>query len=178
MVLLTSSIILGWFLCGLNNLSAPSAPQPGAMPIVKREAYQRYTNLRFGYAVSYPAGVLIPRGESDNSDGQIFRSGDGDAEMRVFGRYNVFDETIKSAFQKAAAGDDANGRVVTYKVVKRDRYIVSGRQNGRIFYEKTMLKGDVFKTFMIEYDETANAKYDPITARVSRSFVSLRVHWR
>ena len=82
-------------------------------------------------------------------------------------------ETIKSAFDKAIAGEDSNGREVTYKLLKGDTYVVSGRQNGKIFYEKTMLKGDVFKTFTIEYDESERDKYDPITARISRSFVSL-----
>jgi hypothetical protein len=34
-----------------------------------------------------------------------------------------------------------------------------------------MLKDDIFKTFMIEYDESEKSVYDPITARIARSFV-------
>lgn len=173
MTALTLSISLSLLLCGSNNLPERSFSQPPATPIVQRAAYRRYTNVRFAYAVSYPAGILIPQGEATNSDGQIFRSRDGHAEMRVFGRHNIDNETIKSAFEKAVAGEDGAARVLTYKLLKGDTYVVSGRRNGKIFYEKTMLKGDVFKTFTIEYDESERARYDPITARISRSFVSL-----
>lgn len=173
MIHLILSISLGVLLCGPDNLPDRYFSRPAASTVVQRDTFRRYTNVRFAYAVSYPADILIPQGESENSDGQIFRSRDRRAEMRVFGRHNVFNETIKSAFDKAVAGEDSTGRVVTYKILKGNFYVVSGRQNGKIFYEKTMLKGDVFKTFMIEYDESESAKYDPITKRISSSFVSL-----
>lgn len=128
--------------------------------------YKTYSNARFGYSVSYPANILVPQGEADNGDGQIFRSSDGHAEMRVFGRYNVQNETLKSAFNSAQ-----EGKSVTYKLLRGNFYVVSGREGGKIFYEKTMLKGDTFKTFMIEYDEADASTYDAITARVARSFV-------
>lgn len=128
--------------------------------------YKTYANARFGYSVSYPANILIPQGEADNGDGQAFRSQDGKAEMRVFGRYNVQNETLRSAFNAAQ-----EGKSVTYKVLRGNFYVVSGHDGGKIFYEKTMLKGDTFKTFMIEYDESEASTYDAITARVARSFV-------
>jgi hypothetical protein len=168
---LTLSIALSFLLSGAPQRFLPHQPSAFA---VRRVTYKRYTNVRFAYAINYPVGVLIPQGESDNSDGQIFRSADGHAEMRVFGRNNVFNDTLRSAFDKAVAGEDSAGRVVTYKLLKGDFYVVSGHQNGKIFYEKTMLKGDVFKTFMIEYDEAERAKYDPITARIANSFASVQ----
>jgi hypothetical protein len=128
--------------------------------------YKTYANARFGYSISYPANILVPQGEADNGDGQTFRSSDGKAEMRVFGRYNVQNETLKSAFDSAQ-----EGKSVTYKLLRGNFYVVSGHEGGKIFYEKTMLKGDTFKTFMIEYDETEAQTYDAITARVAKSFV-------
>jgi hypothetical protein len=140
-------------------------------PLASQAKYRTYSNARFGYSISYPAGILIPQGESDNGDGQIFRSSDGKAEMRAFGRYNVQNETLRSAFNAAVAGEGGSGREVTYKLLRGNFYVVSGRQNGKIFYEKTMLKGDTFKTFMIEYDESERATYDSITSRIVRSFI-------
>lgn len=180
---LTLSIALSLLLCGSSGNSkkffshsiAQSTIQrttisPGLSLASAQGAYRTYSNARFKYSISYPA-VLIPQGEADNGDGQVFRSNDGKAEMRVFGRYNVQNETLRSAFNSAVAGEDSTGREVTYKLVKGNFYVVSGRQNGKIFYEKTMLKGDTFKTFMIEYDEDARATYDSITSRIARSFV-------
>jgi hypothetical protein len=144
----------------------PPTDAPSSANVFAQGGYKTYSNARFGYSVSYPANILVPQGESDNSDGQIFRSSDGHAEMRVFGRYNVQNETLKSAFNAAQ-----EGKSVTYKLLRGNFYVVSGHAGGKIFYEKTMLKGDTFKTFMIEYDEADASAYDAITARVARSFV-------
>jgi hypothetical protein len=181
---LTLSIALSLLLSGSNGSFEQSLSRPIAQSAIQRitngsqltllgaqAKYRTYANARFGYSISYPAGILIPQGEPDNHDGQVFRSRDGKAEMRVFGRYNVQNETLRSAFNASVAGEGGSGREVTYKLLKGNFYVVSGRQNGKIFYEKTMLKGDTFKTFMIEYDESESATYDSITSRVARSFV-------
>jgi hypothetical protein len=180
---LTLSIALSLLLSASNGSFKQSLSQSVSLSTIQHSTdrlqltlasaqakYRTYTNARFGYSVSYPAGILIPQGEPDNHDGQVFRSRDGKAEMRVFGRYNVQNETLRSAFDAAVAGEGGSGREVTYKLLKGNFYVVSGRQNGKIFYEKTMLKGDTFKTFMIEYDESESATYDSITSRVARSF--------
>lgn len=132
--------------------------------INSRVTYRTYSNARYGYSVAYPVGILIPQGEPDNGDGQVFRSKDGKAEMRVFGS-NRLDRSLGDEFKTAQ-----ENRNVTYKVLKKDMFVVSGTENGKIFYQKTLVRGDVFKTFMIEYDETARATFDSITARISRSF--------
>jgi hypothetical protein len=181
---LTLSIALGLLLSGSSGSFEQSFSRPIAQSTIQRTTgstqltpvsvqarYRTYANARFGYSISYPDGILIPQGEPDNGDGQVFRSRDGKAEMRVFGRYNVLNETLRSAFNASVAGEGGSGREVTYKLLKGNFYVVSGRQNGKIFYEKTMLKGDTFKTFMIEYDESESATYNPITSRVVRSFV-------
>jgi hypothetical protein len=180
---LTFSIALSLILCGSSGNMEQSFSRPVAQTTIQRTnhplvstlsaqaKYRSYSNARFGYTISYPAGILIPQGEPDNHDGQVFRSRDGKAEMRVFGRYNVLNETLRSAFNASVAGEGGSGREVTYKLLRGNFYVVSGRQNGKIFYEKTMLKGDTFKTFMIEYDESESATYDPITSRIVRSFI-------
>jgi hypothetical protein len=49
--------------------------------------------------------------------------------------------------------------------------VVSALVNGKIRYRKTMLRKDVLKTFEIEYDESQKATYDPVAARIAKSFV-------
>src|SRR5437588_5064694 len=99
---LTLSIALSLSLLGSGFKSQPQTIQRAtrhlrASHVFAHSDYRTYTNARFGYSISYPASVLVPQGESDNGDGQIFRSRDGHAEMRVFGRYNVQNETLHSA---------------------------------------------------------------------------------
>ena len=167
----TLSIALSFLMLGSGINSQQSNAQQTTDALTSADAfaqggYKTYSNARFGYSVSYPANILIPQGEPDNGDGQVFRSSDGHAEMRVFGRYNVQNETLRSAFNSAQ-----EGKSVTYKLLRGNFYVVSGHEGGKIFYEKTMLKGDTFKTFMIEYDEADASTYDAITSRVARSFV-------
>jgi hypothetical protein len=131
----------------------------------QRVVYKTYTNARYGYSISYPSSLLAPQGEADNGDGQAFRSSDNRAEMRVYGSQDL-GGGLGEAYREAQ-----DGKEVTYKTMKGNWFVVSGRDGGKIFYRKTMLKGGVLKTFTIEYDEAQRDVYDAVTTRVARSFV-------
>jgi hypothetical protein len=130
----------------------------------QRATYRTYANARYGFSIAYPVNVLVPQGESDNGDGQKFMSRDGSATLLAFGSQRL-DRSLRDEFQSAQ-----ENRTVTYKVLKADMFVVSGHANGKIFYQKTLLRGDVFKTFIIEYDEQERGTFDAITTRVARSF--------
>jgi hypothetical protein len=139
-----------------------AAPSPQGSNV-----YRTYTNARFSYSIAYPANLLIAQGESENGDGQAFHSRDGRAEMRVWGQHNVNDESLRASFARTVSewGDG-----VSYKVIKSDWFVVTALVNGKIHYQRTMLHRGVFKTLLIEYDEGQRAIYDPVTARISKSF--------
>jgi hypothetical protein len=172
---LTLSIALSLLLCGANSqpeqlFSYSVAPAEIHQRIGnhsfahQRAAYKTYSNARYGFSIAYPVGVLLPQGESDNGDGQRFVSRDGSATLLAFGS-NRLDRSLRDEFQSAQ-----ENRTVTYKVIKADMFVVSGHANGKIFYQKTLLRGDAFKTFIIEYDEGERGTFDPITSRIARSF--------
>ena len=129
--------------------------------------YKTYTNARFDYSISYPS-LLQPQGEAANADGQAFRASDGRAEMRVWGQHNVNNESLRAAYNKTIS---EWGSGVSYKVLRADWFAISALVKGRIHYRKTILRRGVFKTFEIEYDESQKSIYDPVTARVVKSFV-------
>ena len=138
----------------------------GHHPFIARQriTYRTDSNARYGFSIVYPVGILMPQGESDNGDGQKFVSKQGSATLLAFGS-NRLDRSLRDEFQSAQ-----ENRTVTYKVFRADMFVVSGHANGKIFYQKTLLRGDVFKTFIIEYDEEERGTFDPITARIARSF--------
>lgn len=129
--------------------------------------YKTYTNARFDYSISYPS-LLQPQGEAANADGQAFRASDGRAEMRVWGQHNVNNESLRTVYNQVVSEWGAG---VSYKVIKQDWFVVSALVDGKIHYRKTMLRKGVLKTFEIEYDESQKATYDPVTARVAKSFM-------
>ena len=136
------------------------------------EPFSTYTNSRFNYSIEYPANLLIPRGEAPNGDGQIFASADGQAQMIIYGMHNVFERSLQDLFQKESQ-DAANAKIskqVTYKRQKDNWFVVSGYIGPKIFYQKTFLSNDLFKSFYIEYPISQRKLYDPILGRMGRSF--------
>lgn len=130
--------------------------------------YKTYTNARFKYSIDYPASLLIPQGEAENGDGQAFREESASSvEMRVYGGHNVLNETLRSRYEDLVHKWNSG---VTYKVLRRDWFVVSAMVSGKIHYQKTILRGDVFKTFEIEYDAVRGSTYNDVTDRISKSF--------
>ncbi len=173
---LTLSIVLSLLLGGSNvkserffsqSFAPPEINRTSATPsfINQRVTYRTYTNARYGFSIAYPVGLLIPQGEPTNGDGQKFVSRDGSASLTAFGSHRL-DRSLQDEFQSAQ-----ENRSVTYKILKRNMFVVSGTENGKIFYQKTLLRGDVFKTFILEYDEQERATFDAITTRIASSFV-------
>lgn len=146
--------------------SALAASQP--VIATPQNNYKTYTNARFKYSIDYPADLLIPQGEAENGDGQAFREKSASSvEMRVYGGNNVLNETLRSRYVDLVRKWNSG---VTYKVLRRDWFVVSAMVNGKIHYQKTILRGDVFKTFEIEYDAVRGSTYNDVTDRVSKSF--------
>lgn len=136
----------------------------------ERVYYNSYSNARFLYSIDYPAGILIPQREADNGDGRQFLSRDGHAKLSVFGRYALDTDTMQKEYEDAIRGEGGATRTVTLKKLQGNWFVVSGSENGRIFYRKTIYNGGAFKTFIIEYDESEKKVYDSITAHISKSF--------
>ena len=134
--------------------------------------YKSYSNARFGYSISYPADYLSPQKLEDVSNsGEIFLSKDKSAEMRVWGEYNAQYRTLEQQYQE----DLKNyGEGVTYKVLLKNGYVISGIKDDKIFYQKTLRRRlkeiDVFYTFTIEYKKSERKKFDTIAQQIAKSF--------
>ncbi len=139
---------------------------------VAQEKYSTYSNARFSYAISYPPGLLTPQGEPDNGDGQKFLSRDGQVEMIVYGSENASDHSLRDLYnsQLRREGNDKSIRQVTYKVLKGNWFVVSGYEGDRVYYQKTIFSGGIFKTFRIEYDKSRADVFDKVTKKIAASF--------
>lgn len=128
--------------------------------------YKTYGNARFNYTISYPSN-LTTQGEADNGDGQIFKN--DDATLTVFGSNMLTGGTLLKEFN--AVVKERGAENVTYKLFRKVSFVVSGKANGKIFYQKTIRKPDnSYITFIFEYDESKRGVYDKITAKIAQSF--------
>ena len=129
-----------------------------------------YTNVRFQYSICYPEDILVPQGESENSDGQKFLAKDG-AKLIVFGRNNPLNEQVKDAFEDTASRLAGPGKV-TYKVIRPGWFVVSGENGNSLFYAKTLYAHEQFKSFELNYDSSASTVYKPVLTRLAGCFVN------
>ena len=154
----------------LAGLSCPTVAQQSEIK-QGRIFYNSYYNERFVYSIDYPAGILVPQREADNRDGRQFLSRDGRAKLIVFGRYALSTDTLQKEYEEAIRGEaEDEGRTVTLKKLQKNWFVVSGSENGKIFYRKTFYTGGAFKTFIIAYDESERKLYDKITSHIADSF--------
>ncbi len=159
---------------GMLALSAMVADaQPRAATKKKGRAksvlYASYLNARYGYAISYPSTFLRPEPESDNGDGRQFTSNDSSALLTVWGENNVSGTTLRSLY-KGQIDAVAPGRVVSYKIIKPQWFVVSWSENGRLFYRKTIARKGGFATFILEYTEGRRGVFDPMVPAIAASF--------
>jgi len=66
----------------------------------------------------------------------------------VEGSNKVLDESLEEQYFEDSRGgmNDNPKKVVTYKVSKYNRFVVSGYNSGKVFYQKTILNNNQFKT--------------------------------
>ena len=88
--------------------------------------------------------------------------------MRVYGSNFLLNETLSNEYNAILR---EKGASVSYKVLKGSFFVISGKENGRIYYQKTMENSEgAFITFMIEYDESKRKTYNAVVTRIVRSF--------
>ena len=172
---LVLSIMLASVLSSNGALQLGNTPQRRLVPGVatslstaQNEKWNTYANARFNYSIAYPSS-LKAQGEAENGDGQAFRSANGETELRVWGSYNALNETLEARYRKTVGEIQQHG-AVTYKVLGRGWFVVSGTGGGKVIYKKTLLKGDVYKTFTFEYPAADKSTQDSITSRIANSF--------
>lgn len=136
--------------------------------------FETYCNGRFGFCIDYPTSKLYPQGESGNGDGQVFKSKDAETTLWVYRdfRDNVDPEfVIATGFNLDSWGNnpDSPKRVITYKKLGNTYYVVSGYNEGKIFYQKTVITVEGLVTSIIEYPESEKEYYNKVSETIFES---------
>jgi hypothetical protein len=149
----------------------PSAEPRWSTPTTTTAEYKTYVNDRFDYQIKYPADLLTAQGEPANSDGQRFVSKKGDAELRVWGNYKVAgDLAYELKLAKQADSGEKSKKKVIYEARDKNWFAVSGTDGDRIFYQKTCLRNDTFRSMTFNYPQSAKTQFAPVVDKVVASF--------
>jgi len=126
-----------------------------------------YVNERFGTSATFPDEIFTDRQEPpENGDGLKWLSKDG-TSIAIYGSYNVLDDTPGSLEK---SGKALPGRTVTYARTGSNWVVLSGLENGRVFYERLVIgPTDIIHGIQITYPEALKAKYDPLVGAIASS---------
>jgi hypothetical protein len=132
------------------------------------DTYDCYTNHKYGYLLAWPKKLLVAQGESQAGDGQVFQGSDGRARLTCWAGFNdVQRKSLWSMFQEAQNEADLK---VTYKHMGKNFFVVSGFDGDDIFYRKTIRDENITATFVLAYDKSLKAAFDPIAKDIGKSF--------
>ena len=128
-----------------------------------------YQNDRYGTTIDYPDLFKMQR-PPDSDDGREFKSADG-ADFTVSASYFALDFTVAKYHDFIVKNLDS-GSVITYEARGKDWFVISGTAGDKIFYEKHLLSHGMNEDFVMSYPASAKQTYDPIVARMTKSFRS------
>jgi hypothetical protein len=142
-------------------LLAAGAPRAGS--------WLTYQNDRYGTTIDYPDFFKMQR-PPDADHGRKFKSADG-VDFTVSASYGGIDFTVVTYRDFIVKHLDP-GSVVTYETRGKNWFVVSGTVGDKIFYEKHLFShgAEMTEDFVISYPAAAKQTYDPIVARMAKSF--------
>lgn len=130
-----------------------------------------YVNSVYRYHIDYPDDLLIPQGESDSGDGQVFTSKDKLCELRVY--RDTRDILYEGAVLRKSYREDLNSfdkDSLSNSELSDNYYIIEGKNSNEYFYQKTVLRKDnLLITAILTYKPEVNEKYKPIVSPIFNS---------
>jgi hypothetical protein len=127
-----------------------------------------YMNARFGTTADYPVSLFTVREPPpDNSDGQIFRTADRRAELRIYGARNAEEDDPKGYVERHA---DLQG--VTLKRITSRFFVLSGTRGDDIFYQRCNFsknRDGIIDCVNLTYPAKEKTNWDPIVTRLGQS---------
>ena len=132
--------------------------------------WRHYLNARFGTEADYPADLFEQPFYPANGDGVQWTSRGG-AELTIYGSWNALDHTPKKLAAFLEEHEPRRYAAATYRKVTPTLLVLSGVQNGRVFYERHAF-GDpsgAVHAIYLEYPVAMRSTFDPIIKRLSRS---------
>lgn len=136
-----------------------------SQPETVKATYEKYVNARYGFSIDYPV-FLTPGEEPDNGDGLKFTSSDGNSELVCYAGHNINEDTVGSLYNQSIS----KYTDITYKAKGKNWFVISGNEDGKIFYTKIFVDKSCVSTFCITYPREKDEYYTPIVERISSSF--------
>ncbi|PIY12825.1 MAG: hypothetical protein COZ18_01200 [Flexibacter sp. CG_4_10_14_3_um_filter_32_15] len=111
--------------------------------------------------MDYPA-VFEKFGSSKAEDGQIFYIDGGKIELLVWGSVNGQNRTLQQEKEYIS-----QKRKVEYQTINDKFFVISGFENGKVYYLRTEKTPTGFRSFEIRYPKEEKEKYDKFVEKIN-----------
>ena len=123
-----------------------------------------YANARFGYMLTYPAGVFTPQPEAENGDGRRFTAANDAAVLAVWGAYNAAGQSPTDIANDVAG--NCTPAPPPYRLIRPTVVVVSCATADGVLYHKTYIRGDVLTSFELTYPAATKPRYDALVGKL------------
>lgn len=135
-----------------------------------QENYKTYENHRFEFCLDVPINIFEEQRPPTNGDGQRFLSPYGDCLLICYGGHTL-GNSLQDELDLQLEGDHRGRKQkITYQRISEEFFILSGYVDNRIFYHRTHLENEMYKTIYLEYPQKEKEKFDRIIAHMVKSF--------
>jgi hypothetical protein len=151
-------------------LSPPPSPEQNDLDSTNPHL-TRVTNTRYGFSILIPQNVFpIPEREFA-TDRQVFTSNDGRAVLTLYIEPQS-SKRLRARYEEWAAERTKTepDKIVDYKVLRDNWFVVSGQKGDRGFYLKAVAKGDVLEFMRLDCEENHYPVNGTTLTAMSRSF--------
>ncbi|HEY8038937.1 MAG TPA: hypothetical protein VIF15_04055 [Polyangiaceae bacterium] len=148
-----------------------AAHAPAAAPCADGGAltcttYERYVNHKFGFSVDVPA-VFVKKPPDADGRGQPFDYG-SKARVRAWAMYDNPPMTVQQLY-----GDWTRRDGITFKTIAMNTWVVRGREQGRLFYSRSILADGIICTVEVSYASDLAEAFEPLLLRMGSSLMTI-----
>jgi hypothetical protein len=130
--------------------------------------YWEYYNIKHNFHVRYPS-ALIPQGESNDGDGQVFKAKDSSAELKTFGAFDPA-VTLESELASTLKKKQEDAQTNNLKRIGDNWFILSGSKGPWLYYTKVIVDRPRVWTFNLWYSKERQSDYEPLVKKMAASF--------
>ena len=130
-----------------------------------------YRNERHGFSLSYPGAVFMPQSSSEQQEGRVFVSLDGNSRL-LAGALVSADSVSLRDYRAIVLQQSYSGAEIDYAPVRDTWFVLSGARDGVMFYERVTFTcgGRLINSWAMLYPVAQRAVYDRIVEHVARSY--------
>ncbi|GAB6012671.1 hypothetical protein [Viscerimonas tarda] len=168
------SLIAGIIFATASCDSKKNAGEASGQDSTRTVSAGKYCNEINGFCISYPSESLFPDEVLDNGNGQVFKSENGMADLRVYLDTRVTPVEGEALNLQPLFDEDTaykSGYEISYKTFGTTNYTLAGIRSGQIiFYQKTIISNGKVVTAVLRYSADEKPTYDAMIEPIFKSF--------